>query len=178
VLDVFDGRNVIAAWVPAAVLVATGLAAARRTGALLGAGLCAVSLAVIVATNAIPGYQRDDWRGAAEALPRGAEGRVIVGAHNSAAPLSVYLGALRAAPGETVRAREIVFVVLRTRHTGRSPSAPQAPSTPPAGFRAAAGRSSEAFAVSRFLAPRPTAVRLKELRAIEGEPQADVALER
>ncbi len=46
-IDVFDGRNVIAAWVPFAVLVAIGLgcAGAGRLGAALGAALCAIGLA-------------------------------------------------------------------------------------------------------------------------------------
>ena len=53
VMDVYDGRNVIAAWVPIAVLIAAGLGVARapRAGAAIGAGLLAVSLAVIIATN-------------------------------------------------------------------------------------------------------------------------------
>lgn len=81
VLDVFDGRNVIATWVPLAVLVAAGLGAARapRAGAIIGAGLCAVSLAVIVVTNVRPGYQRDDWRGVARSLPASSGPRLIVG---------------------------------------------------------------------------------------------------
>ncbi len=46
-IDVFDGRNVIAAWVPFAVLVAIGLgcAGAGRAGAALGTALCAIGLA-------------------------------------------------------------------------------------------------------------------------------------
>jgi uncharacterized membrane protein len=94
VLDVFDGRNVIAAWVPFAVLVAIGLGAtrARRAGALIGSCLCVLSLGVIVAINLIPGYQRDNWRGAAQALPTPpAPDRVIVGERYASLPLSIYL---------------------------------------------------------------------------------------
>ena len=87
-LDIFDGRNVIAAWIPCAVLAAAGLGARRapRAGALLGAGLCALSLAVIVTIDALPAYQRDDWRGIARALPTSASARVIVGEQSTQPP--------------------------------------------------------------------------------------------
>ena len=136
-VDVYDGRNIIAVWAPCAVVVAIGLGVARapRAGAALGAGLCAVSLGVIAATNALPAYQRDDWRGAAHALPAHARERVIVGPRNSALPLSIYLPATREAAGRYVAARELDFVALRRRRTGRSPAAPAVPTRAPAGFR-------------------------------------------
>ncbi len=62
----------LAFWVPFAVLVAIGLgtAGARRSGALLGGALCAIYVAMVVAANAIPDYQRDNWRGVAHALAK------------------------------------------------------------------------------------------------------------
>jgi hypothetical protein len=180
ILDIFDGRNVIAAWVPTAVLVAIGVACARagRTGAVVGAGLCAVSLAVIAGTNAIPGYQRDDWRGAAGALPVQSTGRVIVGPALSSSPLSIYLGDLRAVRGPAVATREVVFVAVRTRRTGRSAAPPVLPSGSPRGFRLAGVRREESFAVARFMAATPTSVKVDDLRRMEGEARADVVLQR
>ena len=101
-LDVFDGRNVIAAWIPWALLLAIGLAAprARRLGASLGICLCVLSLAVIAAINAIPGYQRDDggaWPGRWE--PPRSPDRVLVAERYSSMPLSIYLPGTRTDAG-------------------------------------------------------------------------------
>ncbi|HLH14605.1 MAG TPA: glycosyltransferase family 39 protein [Solirubrobacteraceae bacterium] len=179
-IDVFDGRNVIAAWAPSAVLVAAGLGARRagRAGMLLGLGLCAVSLAVVAATELIPAYQRDDWRGAAQALGSAGSGRVIVTENLGSVPLSIYLGPIRGVYGKRVRTRELDFVGLRVRHTFGSPSPPAVPTEPPPGFRLAGVERSEAFAVSRFLASTPTRVSSAALRRMLGEPHADIVAQR
>ncbi len=175
-IDVFDGRNVIAAWVPFAVLVAIGLgcAGAGRAGAALGSGLCAIGLAVIVATNLLPGYQRDDWRGAAQALPAPLQPRVIVAERFGDSPLAVYLGPLRKVGTATVIAREIAFPVLRERHTYGAPSAPYAPLQAPRGFRLASARKNESFALTRFVAPAPTPVSARELVRLSGDPHSEL----
>lgn len=181
VLDVFDGRNVIAAWVPFGVLVAVGMGArqAGRAGVLLGAGLCAVSLASVVATDAKPAYQRDDWRGAAHYLAaRSAGARVIVDEPLGAFPLSIYMGALRGLSGTSVSASELDFVALRRRRTGKSPAPPVVPRSPPPGFRLAELHRTESFAVSRFLAPRATRVRAAALRRLSGDSNAEIVLQR
>jgi len=177
VLDVFNGRNVIAAWVPWAVLLAIGLGAtrARRAGALIGVGLCALSLSVIVATNLIPGYQRDNWRGAVDALPtpRSAD-RVIVGEQYASLPLSLYLPGTRAQTSSAVFTRELDFLTLRTRRTGRSPAPPaEVPVQTPPGFRPAGVRRTESYAISRFIAPRVVAVKVELLRRLSNEPYAE-----
>jgi len=178
-VDVFDGRNVIATWVPLAVLVAGGLGVARagRIGPLLGAGLCTVSLAVVVAINLIPVYQRDDWRGIAHTLSTPAISRVIVGEEFASLPLSVYLGPFQGASGVSVATRELDFVALRIKRSARSPLPPVVPTRPPNGFRLAGVHRTETFAVSRFTAPRLTAVRLKILRHMFGEPKAEVVIQ-
>jgi mannosyltransferase len=180
-LDVFDGRNIIAAWTPCAVLVAAGLGAARapRAGNLLGCGLLGISLAVILGVLAIPGYQRDDWRDAAHALSPERAARVIVSKENASIPLSIYLsGELRSAAGARVTTREIDFLALRTPRTGRSPLAPAAPIGVPPGFRLAGSRHSETYAVSRFLAAHATTVSDATLRRIAGERSAEVIIQR
>ena len=179
-VDIFDGRNVIAAWVPCAVLIAIGLGVARapRAGTALGVCLCALSLAVAIAVEAIPGYQRDDWRGAAAALPIATPGRVIIGEEDSSIPLSIYLPSTSPVEGGSVSTRELDFIALRTRRTGRSPLPPAIVTTPPPGFRPAGVRRSETYAVSRFLAPRATSVTVATLRRIGGEPKAEVIVQR
>jgi mannosyltransferase len=170
-IDVFDGRNVIEIWAPAAVVLAIGLGGTRagRTGTALGVGLCAISLAVIASSDLIPGYRRDDWRGAARALsaaPVG--GRLIVTEPNGSAPLSIYLPSAPVKVRSSGSTREVDFVVLRQRRTGRSPLAPTPPTKPPSGFRLAGVRKTETYAVSRFLAERTTAVSVKALEATAG----------
>jgi hypothetical protein len=174
-VDVFDGRNVIAAWVPFAVLVAAGLGARRsaRTGAVLGAALCAVSLAVIVAVDVLPGYQRDDWRGVARALPRSGV-RVIVAEPYASAPLSIYLNHLTGVSGSSVSTRELDFVGLRIKRTDAGPAPAIVPTTPPPGFRLAGVRRSEAFAVSRFVAAEPTRISTSTLRRMLGTAKAEL----
>jgi mannosyltransferase len=179
-VDVFDGRNVIAAWVPCAVLIAIGLGVARapRVGTALGFCLCGISLAVIVAVYAIPGYQRDDWRGAAAALPATTQGRVIVSTENASIPLSIYLPHTSPVEDAGVATRELDFITLRTKRTGRSPLPPVVVTSPPPGFRPAGVRKSETYAVSRFLAPHTTSLTVATLRRIGGERKAEVIVQR
>jgi mannosyltransferase len=180
-IDVFDGRNVIAAWVPYAVLLAIGLGCARagRAGPLLGAALCAVGLAVIVATNLLPGYQRDDWRGAAQALPANPLfPRVIVAPRFGGSPLAVYLGPLHETKTSTVRAREVAFPSLRTRHTSGSPYAPYVQLRPPRGFHLVGVSKNEAYAVTRFVASRPVSIPARELVRLSGSPSSELLVGR
>ncbi len=180
VVDVYDGRNVIANWVPFAVLVACGLGAARagRGGTLLGAGLCAISLAVIAAINLIPAYQRDDWRSAARALGTPASARVVVSEQYGSAPLSIYLRGIRTTFAPTVSTRELIFVALRQRNTGGAPRAPIVLTTPPAGFHLVGVRRSETFALSRFLTARARTVTVRSLRRLSHEPTAEIIIQR
>ena len=180
VVDVYDGRNVIATWVPFAVLIGCALGAARggRWGALLGSGLCALSLAVIAAINLLPAYQRDDWRSAARALANPPAARVLVSEANSALPLSIYLNGLRIARPRTVATRELAFISLRVRHSAGAPSPPFVPRQGPASFRLVGVTSSETFAVARYRAPRTTTVTVGALRRIREEPAAEIILQR
>ncbi len=180
VIDVFDGRNVIATWVPYAVLVAVGLGGARsgRVGAVLGAGLCAVGLVVIVATNALPAYQRDDWRGVARALPSTAGTRAIVTTRYASEPLSIYMSHLSTATQRAVTAREIDFATLRTRRSTGAPYPPYLQRTAPPGFHLAGVDDQEAFAVTRFVAPHPRRVSAAQLLKLIAEPAGEVILQR
>ncbi len=179
-VDVYDGRNVIANWVPFAILIACALGVARgsRYTAPLGAGIVAISLAVIAAINLIPTYQRDDWRSAARALASPPATRAIVTEPNSLLPLSIYLGGLRLTSASTVTTRELAFVALRVRHSASAPSPPAVPSRGPAGFRLAGVTRSETFAVAHFLAARSTTVSTRALRRIVHNSTAEVILQR
>jgi 4-amino-4-deoxy-L-arabinose transferase-like glycosyltransferase len=179
-LDIFNGRNVMATWPPAAVLVAGGLGLARapRAGALLGAGLCAISLLVVLGIDTTPGYQRDDWRDVAQALRSPAARRVVVAPENGSSPLSIYLATDPRTTAASVTTRELAFVALRTQRTGRAPAPPVVPTTAPPGFRLVAVRREEAFALARFRAAAGTTVGVAALRALSGGGKADVFVQR
>lgn len=180
VLDVFNGRNVIAAWVPWALLIAIGLGAAgaARLGAALGVALCLLSLLVIVVVNLKPGYQRDDWRGAATQLEPRTPGRVIVTPEDGSIPLGIYIPGLREAAAARLSTRELDFVALRTRRTGRSPLAPVLPPHPPTGFRLASVKRTEAYAVARYVSSQETTTTAATLRRLAGEPSVEISVQR
>lgn len=177
--DVFNGRNVMAAWPPWAVLVAIGLGAARagRTGAVLGACLCALSLLVIVGVDTEPEYQRNDWRGVARSLSSPSAQRVLVTEQNSVLPLEVYLPGVKAMPATGVSTREVDVTALPTARTGRAPLPPVVPTNPPPGFHLAEVRRTSTYAIARFVARRELVVVSRELTKAAGQPTAEVLLQ-
>lgn len=78
--DYLNARNVLPALPPLLVALGVGLGASRRprAGAALLAALCALSLAIVVATAADSEYQRPDWRGLAQALGTAPVDRALV----------------------------------------------------------------------------------------------------
>ncbi len=180
-LDVFDGRNMIADWVPTAVLISIGLGAsrARRAGTLIGVCICVLFLGVVVSINLIPGYQRDNWRGAAQTLPpKPAADQIIVAEAYSWYPLSIYLPSARPLTATTVSTHELDFITLRTRRTGRSPTPPATVTQPPRDFRLVSIDHTESYAVSRFVAPQDTTITLATLRRAIQEPYAEAIRQR
>jgi mannosyltransferase len=179
-VDVYDGRNMLAFWVPFAVLVAIGVgtAGARRSGALLGGALCAIYVAMVVAANAIPDYQRDNWRGVAHALAKPASARLVVAEAHAELPLSIYTSALSSVTGRVPAVREVDFVALRHLRTVGPPQAAVVPVGPPAGFRLAGVSRTETFAISRFTTASPTAPTASQLARLSGIGTPDIILQR
>jgi mannosyltransferase len=172
-IDVFNGRNVVGAWVPAAAVVAIAIAAGRRAGAVVGGLLVALLLAVIVGVLTDPTVQRDDWRGAAEALAdEGAP--IIVAPSNGDVPLRIYLPGIRKLPGNSIRARELAFLAFPTRRAGRSSLPPAPPRRAPRGFRAAGVDATDTYAISRFVADAPVAVQRRTLEALLRDRRAAI----
>jgi hypothetical protein len=176
----FEGRHLIAAWIPFALLVAMGLGVARdrRVGAVLGLALCAISIAVIVGTDTIPGYQRDNWRGVATTLSSDRGASVIVTPSEGFVPLSIYLPHLELASASRLPARELEFVALRSKRTGHTPLAPVVTTKPPPGYRLAEVKRTETYAVARFVAPHATTTNTDVLRRIAMEASAEVLIHR
>jgi mannosyltransferase len=181
-LDVYDGRNVIAVWVPFGVFLACclGTGRARRGATLLGVGLCAISLAVIASIDVLPPYQRDDWRAVAHALGTPASTRVIVLEPYGSAPLSVYVGysSVNGVYGPRVSTQEVDFIALRKRRTGGVPTAAQVSTRPPSGFHLADVTKTETFAIARFVSTRTLSLDANTLRRLSGEPGAEVIVQR
>jgi mannosyltransferase len=178
-VDVYDSHNLIAFWIPFAVLVAGGLGTvrARHSGALIGGALVAISLAMIAAANLITDYQRNDWRGVAHALARPAVARIIVAEQHAADPLSIYMGTLTSVSTRVVSTGEVDFVALRHLRTVGPPQAAVVPSSPPAGFRFAGVTRREAFAISRFVAARTTTLTVASLSRMSRQANAEVTPE-
>ncbi len=179
-VDVYDGRNMLAFFVPFTVVVAAGLGAARapRAGALVGGVLCAIYVAMIVSANAIPDYQRDNWRGVAHSLGKPTTSRLIVAEAFSASPLSIYMGKLSDAAASVPPVREVDFVALRHLRTVGPPQAAVVPTSPPAGFRLAGVTRSESFAISRFVASSAVAPKASELAELSRIGDTEPILQR
>jgi mannosyltransferase len=172
-IDVFNGRNVVGAWVPAAAVVAIALAAGGRAGAVIGGLLIAIFLAVIAGVLADPTTQRDDWRDAAKALSA-QDARVIVAPSNGEVPLRIYLPGVRQLHGPAIETSRLAFMALPERRAGRASLPPQAPRKGPPGFHPAGERTTDTYAVTVFEADAPRRVTRHELARLLGDDKPAV----
>jgi 4-amino-4-deoxy-L-arabinose transferase-like glycosyltransferase len=143
-------RNVLYAWPVLALLVSLGAchqgAGRIASGALL-AGL-AISLAIVIAVDAAPRLQRDNWRDLLAPLRSGSPGRAVVlldGFQNTPV-VEYYLPALRR-PTAPTPVHE-VDVVSTTQQVPSAAAALPVSGLAPAGTGVRGG-----IAVSRFVAP-------------------------
>jgi hypothetical protein len=189
--DYFLARNVIAAWIPAAVVIAAGLAAARRMGPALAVALCAVFLGATIAVEANPEFQRDDWRGAARALgPAPVTRALVVTPLNGRVPLSLYAPRLLPFPdgaarvpdsgaGPAVRVSEVDLLAVAERRPGQTPSPPRPPSPALPGFRVALRLARPTFTLIRLRADAPLPFSLARLTSLRLDPRTpDVLIQR
>jgi mannosyltransferase len=114
VTDYFDTRNLLATWPALALVVAVGFGAARagRWGAVGLAGLVALSLVCIANVVRDADFQRDNWRGAVQALGAPASARAIVADGVGSVTLAPYVRGLGAYPpaGTPVREVDMIWV--------------------------------------------------------------------
>lgn len=158
-LDYVLTRNLIGAWVPVALVLSFGGAAAgRRGGPAMVAGLCVVGLVATLGIDLDSRYQRDDWRGAARTVPRAAGATALVVTPGSGAvPLAYYLRRSQPLPIAGVPVSSVEVIGLGARGVGvpvRAP-APPVPAPPLAGFGPAAVKRGETFSVLRYRALGP-----------------------
>ena len=177
--DYFAAYLLIAAWVPLALALGTGLAAAGRAGLATGALLAAAMLAVTVSVPAGEGLRRPDYRAAADALGDNAGPRVVVTTpDNSPAPLHHYLRDLDPLPASGTRVREVAVLAMRSQDGSWWERASGAPRTPP-GFTRLRVELRDRFALVRYRAPRPTPVTPQAMTdARLGEAAAAATLQR
>ena len=119
--DTLITRNILGLWLPAAVMVAGGLAVARTraVGIALTVGLCAIGIIAAIGIAVDRSMQRPDWRYVARALgpqPAGAAPRAILIQHfRTLLPLSLYLPGLEAASARHPPVvRELNVIAMRS----------------------------------------------------------------
>jgi mannosyltransferase len=174
VTDYFDTRNLLATWPPLALVVAVGFGAARagRWGAAGLAGLVLLSLVCIANVIRDPDFQRDNWRGAVQALGTPTTTRAIVADGVGAVTLPPYLHGASAYPpaGTPVREVDVIWVGRAGYGHPLTPVAPVALG----GFQRQEIRT-KSYIVVRYLAPTAKPVpftNLRELYPIPARAQA------
>ena len=121
-------RYLVGAWVPLVAIAAAGLTTrgSGRVGVAVATALCALFLAVVLGSAWEPKFDRDDWRGAAQALGPAAVARAVVVSPGLGTPaLELYLPGSRALRerGEPVREVALVGLPKPFREPGRAAAA-------------------------------------------------------
>jgi mannosyltransferase len=129
VTDYFITRNLLATWPALALVVAIGLGGAQagRWGAIGLGSLVLLSLVCVFNVVRDSDFQRDDWRGAAQALGPASTPRAIVAGFGSAVPLMPYLHDVAAYPPAGTPVREVDMIWLGRKAGVGSPLAPVSP---------------------------------------------------
>jgi mannosyltransferase len=166
-------RNVVALWLPAALLIVAGLGTrrARIMGMAAACALCATGVIAAVGVAADRSLQRPDWRAVAQLLgpvprPGSPPRAVFIQHYRDLLPLSLYLRNLRAWPrGDAVaRVREIDVIAIKAPRVhlcwwgaacNLSPTRLQS-SYPIHGFHELWRRRALQFTVLRLVSSRPT----------------------
>ncbi len=172
-------RNVIALWLPAAVMLAGGLGAQRAgVAGIAGAAVlcgCGIVAAVGVATERT--LQRPDWRAVARVLSTGpavgGERAILVQHYRDLLPLSLYVPGLRFMRHGDATVRELDVVSISAPRVALcwwgaacnlSPSQLQS-SYPIAGFHELWRRSANQFTVVRLVADKPVTLTRADVAA-------------
>jgi mannosyltransferase len=169
VTDYFDTRNLLATWPPLALVVAVGFGAARggRWGAAGLAGLVVLSLVCIANVIRDPDFQRDNWRGAVQALGSPTAARAIVADGVGTVTLPPYLHGASAYPPAGTPIHEVDVIWVGRAGYGH-PLLPIAPVALP-GFQRQETRT-KSYIVVRYRALSATPVPFTSLRALYPVP--------
>lgn len=162
--DYLNTRNLLPALIPLLAALAVGYAAsdAPRLGLPLLGGLCALSLAIVIAVAADSQYQRQDWKGLARALGRSDATRaLVVSPANGELALRYYLPGIRTMGPEGTKVGEVdVVTVAGSRDPGKAPELPELTGTGLAvtGFEPGRATTTSTYAILRFPATGGAAV--------------------
>jgi mannosyltransferase len=163
--DYLAPRNLVAAMIPVAAVIAVLLAAALRSAGLASSAALALVLVAVLALLAIsvdvdlsPRLQRGNWRDLAGALRGGPAARAITTVELGSAPLEYYIPGLRnLRAGSSVEVSEI-------DETGYAPLRSSAGDPPASGFTLFARLDVDGLIVYRFRSPVVRAVSEAVLR--------------
>lgn len=158
--DYLNARNVVPALVPLLTALGVGFGATRRRllGALLGAGLCAISLAIVIAVPLDKTYQRADWKGAAKALGTTPYARAVIG--DSDQPLAIYrpgFAPMSYYAGATIQEVDVLGVATGNTQ-GDAPKISAQVGIVVPGFTQIGTLHTSTYEILRFRAPRPVHV--------------------
>jgi mannosyltransferase len=171
--DFVLSRNLIAAAPLFYLVLGTGFGA-RRAGPLgpaLCAALCAISLGAVIAVDAQPEYQRDDWRAIAEELGPATPGEVIVvNPVAGAVPLGIYLDGLRNLPPGESGVMRIDVVAAANRRPGETPRPPRPPTRLRSGFELVRRVEADSYTLVIMRAPAPAQLDDLELNGLRLDP--------
>jgi mannosyltransferase len=177
--DYLDTRNVILVWLPLAAVAAAGLARSRA-GAVGVAAVCAIGLASTIGVFVTPLWQRDNWRGAVEALgaPRVPRVVVLTPAITGTAPFRLYAPGTEPLTEQHPLVREVVLVSknARTREQIHPPPPPRPPIPRLAGFSRVRKHYADNYTLIVFSAPRPVRVFSHSIYAYRLLPREDASL--
>ncbi|MFL5910697.1 MAG: glycosyltransferase family 39 protein [Gaiellaceae bacterium] len=146
-------RNLLVAWIPAAVVLAAGFAAPRaRLLGTIGAGaLCALGLALVIAVQSDQRYQREDWRGVARALgPAKVPRAIVVSPLGGAAGLEAYMPDVRVFPQAYLPVKQIDVAAVASRRAGHAALPPSLPRPVYAYFGLSGSHVSRTYTVFRL----------------------------
>jgi mannosyltransferase len=163
-IDFLNTRNVLPALPPLLVVVGVAL------GGVLAAALALLFAVVVVLVETNVQYQRDDWRGASQALGLPATARVIVLSPGSGQlPLRVYQPGLRQLGPGGARVSELDLVALSAPASvggGLAPAPrPSGPVSVPPGFHMAGSTYDRVYTILRFTSAVPVRVEVGALAA-------------
>jgi mannosyltransferase len=164
--DYLNTRNALPALIPllAALAVGYGASSLPGVGAALLAGLCTLSLAIVIAVAADAQYQRQDWRGLARALgERDGTRALVVSPANGELALRYYRPEIRTMSPEGADVREVdVIAVAGSRDPGKAPELPRQVGT--------------GLGVGGFGSPQRTSTETYELLRLRATGEAPVAV--
>lgn len=175
-LDYFLHRNLLAAWLPLALVLAVACGAVRAApvGVAVAALLVAASVGVVAATATRDDLARDDWRSVRDTLARGGQKLVIVSPAFERTPLEYYRPDVRPLGQRDFPVSEIVLL----GYPDEGESFPPRNFRVPASFRRVETRLLDRVQLVRFRAARRVAVDAAQVGLADAGPSVLVLLDR